>query len=238
LLDWIRNGANQETYDKDDYAVQDAQIAAHPITSQFAVQDDPKQPATARRVKIQSILEARCACCHVEEGKGSRDTNACPYPLDTYKKLKPYLKVQATGGMSLTKLAQTTHVHLLSFSMLYGLTGLIFAFTSFPGWIRAIFGPFTLVAQLVDIGCWWVGRADPHLAELVVVTGGLVAVGLCIQILGSLFDLFGRLGRLVLIALILAAGYGGYVVKERVIDPHLQSERSEAAPVAPRSDRE
>src|SRR5262245_30731080 len=54
LLDWIRNGAPKEAYDKDDYTVKDPDIAAHSITAQFAVLDDPGKPARAGRVKIQS----------------------------------------------------------------------------------------------------------------------------------------------------------------------------------------
>lgn len=231
LLDWVRSGAPQGAYDKDEYAVEDPVAAAHPITSNYVLNDGAEKSA-ARRVKIQSLINDRCASCHVAEG--SRDNNASPYQLDNYPKLTKYLTVEPrAGGMSLTKLAQTTHVHLLGFAMLYGLTGLIFTFTSYPGWVRAIFGPFTLIAQLVDISCWWLGRADPYYAQLIAVTGGLVAIGLFIQIVGSLFNLFGGFGKVVLVALMLAVGYGGYVVKERVIDPHLQSERSEARPASP-----
>src|SRR5262249_44960211 len=147
LLDWIHTGAKKEPYESDDYTIQDPKIAAHSITPQFAVGGDAVEPARAQRVKIKTILQERCVSCPITEG--SRDTNASPFPLDSLERLKPYLQVQTSGGMSLTKLAQTTHVHLLGFSMLYGLTGLIFAFTSYPGWVRAIFGPFTLVAQLV-----------------------------------------------------------------------------------------
>jgi hypothetical protein len=54
--------------------------------------------------------------------------------------------------VSLKKLAQTTHVHLLGFGLLYGLTGLILTFTSYPGWLRGLLGPLPLVAQVGDIG--------------------------------------------------------------------------------------
>lgn len=227
LLDWVLTGAKKEAWDRNDHTVQNPDWAAHPITPHFLIKEDKEGQPGPRRVKIHSIIEERCACCHVEEGKGSRDTNASPYPLDSYENWRPYLQVETSSGMSLTKLAQTTHVHLLGFSMLYCLTGLVFAFTSYPGWVRAIFGPFPLVAQLVDISCWWLGRADPRFAEFVVVTGGLVAVGLLIQLLGSLFNLFGKTGKVVLIVLVLALGCGGYVVKERVIDPYLRTEQTD-----------
>jgi hypothetical protein len=94
--------------------------------------------------------------------------------------------------MSLAKLAQTTHVHLLGLAVLYGLTGLIFSFTSYSNRARVLFGPLPLVAQLGDIGCWWLARLDPVFAQAILITGGLVALGLAIHILGSLWDLFRR----------------------------------------------
>jgi hypothetical protein len=68
------------------------------------------------------------------------------------------------------------------------------------------------------------GRLDPSYAQAVVVTGAVVAVGLCLQITLSLFNLFHRLGQCLLVLVLVAACVGGYVVKERVIDPHLLKE--------------
>lgn len=226
VLDWIRSGASKEAYDKDDHPIQDATAAGHALTGEFLVTEDDK-PAVPRRVKIRSLLEERCASCHSEHG---RDTHAQQVPLDSYEKLKPHLRVQASGGMSLPKLAQTTHVHLLGFSMLYGLTGLLFAFTSYPAWVRVIIAPWPLLMQVVDISCWWLGRVDPLFAQVIVVTGGLVAVGLMLQIVGGLFNLFGNAGKLVLLLLLVATAAGGYVIKERVVGPYLQAEKTAANP--------
>ena len=66
----------------------------------------------------------------------------------------------AARGMSLSKLAQTTHVHMLGFSMLYGLTGLLFAFTSYPVFVRVLIAPLPLLAQIIDISFWWLARLD------------------------------------------------------------------------------
>ena len=59
--------------------------------------------------------------------------------LDTWEQIHAYCEVQtSSGGMAMKKLAQTSHVHLLGFAVLYGFTGLIFTFTSYPGWLRRI----------------------------------------------------------------------------------------------------
>ncbi len=155
------------------------------------------------------------------------------YPLDTFPHLKPYITVKTSSGMTLEKLAQTTHVHLLGFSMLFGLTGLILAFSSYPRSLRVLLCPLPLLAQVVDISFWWLARLpEPHgpiFAQGVVVSGTLVGAGLFLHIVLSVFDLFSKKTWFVLILLFAAAGYGGYVAKERVIDPFLAQEKAPAA---------
>jgi len=174
---------------------------------------------------VSQIKETRCARCHNPSSTGPEGQ----IDLTRFEVVKAYATPSARhGGMSLSKLAQTTHVHLLGFSLLYGLTGLIFAFTSYPGLIRLVFGPFALAAQLADISCWWLARADPFYAKMIVVTGGCVAIGLLVQILGSLFNMYNAKGKLVLIALLLGAAGGGGALYSQVIDPYLKVERQQA----------
>ena len=97
--------------------------------------------------------------------------------------------------MDLTKLAQTTHVHLIGFCMMFGLTGIIFSLTAYPTKLRVLFAPWPLVFQVLDISCWWVARLDPIFARTILVTGGLVGMGLAVHILGGLGHLFGLTRR-------------------------------------------
>lgn len=224
LLEWVRSGAKKSEYDKDDFVLP-VRLLSHSITHEFLVKDSKELPIEPHRVLIKTLIEKRCADCHSADGRDAAATN---FPLDTYDRLKPYVKVDSGGGMSLNKLAQSTHVHLLGFSMLYGLTGLIFAFTSFPCWLRVILGPFTLIAQVVDISMWWLARYDPIYAQAIAVTGGLVAIGLFLQIILSLFDMFNRAGRVVLVFLIVLVAGLGVGLKLKVIDPHLEKERLNA----------
>jgi hypothetical protein len=216
VLDWIRTGASRAAFEENNHVLS-AHLAKHPITH------DILETGTdgTRRVKVATILEMRCARCHSESKSGS----AAQFPLDSWEQVHQYCEVETTdGGMSVKKLAQTSHVHLLGFAMLYGLTGLIITLTTYPGWVRAVLGPLPLVAQVVDIGLWWLGRVDPLYAKAVVVAGGIAALGLFLQLSLSLFNLFGKTGKWILLLLILTACLGGYVAKERVIDPYLVRE--------------
>lgn len=216
LLDWVRAGADRDAFEQNNHVLA-APLTSHPITKDYT---DLGADGTMR-VKVASIMEARCARCHGADKTGA----AAQFPLETWEHVHAYCEVETTeGGVSLKKLAQTTHVHLLGFAMLYGLTGLIVTLTSYPGWVRFVLGPSALLAQIVDIGFWWLGRADPSFARAIVFTGSCVALCLFLQVALSLFNLFGRTGRVVLVCLILAGGAGGYAVKERVIDPYMAKE--------------
>ena len=130
---------------------------------------------------------------------------------------------------SLRKLAQSTHVHLLGFGMLYGLTGLIFSLTSYPKWLRLVLAPFPLIMQVIDIACWWLARLPDsqygvQFAHAIPVTGGLVAVGLVIHILFSTFNLFGTKGRLVLVVLFGAGAALACMLLSTVVQPYLAAE--------------
>jgi hypothetical protein len=113
--------------------------------------------------------------------------------------------------------------------MLFALTGLAFAYTTYPRPLRLIVAPLVLVAQVVDIACWWLARVPgpgPYFASAILFTGGVVGVGLGVQIVATLFDLFGKKGRVVLVLLFLAVGAGFGVLYTQAIGPALEAEKS------------
>jgi hypothetical protein len=225
VLAWIRDGASEKDYNEDKYCLPE-DLAKRPMTEKFLV-----EPGV---VMIKTLLDERCARCHKPDGD---DGKAAQYPLDTYANLAKYVTVKTSNAMSLEKLAQTTHVHLLGFAMLYGLTGLILSFSTYPRLLRILLCPLPLAAQVVDISFWWLARLDepygPTFARAIVVSGVVVAVGLALHIVLSLFNLFSKKAWLVLIILFGAAAGGGYLGKVHVIDPHLAKETEKAkAPAA------
>jgi hypothetical protein len=223
VLAWIRAGASEKEYAEDKFCLPN-ELAKLSVTPKYVAEEDSKESPA---IKIKSILQDRCVRCHAPDGE---DAQAAQFPLDTYQHLKPYVLVQTASGMSLNKLAQTTHVHLLGFSMLYGLTGLILAFSSYPLLLRIILCPLPLLVQVVDISFWWLGRLPepegPMFARGVVYTGAIVAIGLLLHIVLSLFNLFRAKGWLILILLFASSGYVGYQAKERYIDPYIAQEKA------------
>ena len=63
--------------------------------------------------------------------------------------------------------------------MLWMLTGLIFAFSSYAKWFRCILAPLVLLAQVADVSCWWLARlhgVGPYFALAIIGTGTVVGL--------------------------------------------------------------
>jgi hypothetical protein len=222
MIAWVRAGAKETEFNDDNFPLpQD--LSKLTITQKILVEQNG-EIAEPRSVKLQTLFQQRCATCHQDGGEAQN------YPLTNFGEIKKYVSVKSSEGMSLEKLAQTTHVHLLGFSMLYGLTGLILAFSSYPRLVRIVLCPLPLLAQIVDISFWWLARLPepegPMFARCIALSGAIVAIGLLLHIVLSLFNLFRVKGWLILVLLFAAAGYAGYEAKLRVIDPFIVQEKS------------
>jgi hypothetical protein len=231
VLAWVADGARKADYDKDRFVLP-PDLADHPVTDEYLAAGSNDNKDEPRAVKIKTILADRCVRCHNAESP--EDAKAGEFPLDTYDRLRPYATAEGSSAMSLTKLAQTTHVHLLGFSMLYGLTGLILAFSSYPAPLRCLLCPLPLLAQVVDISFWWLARLPdpygPDFAGLIPISGAVVAVGLLAHVLLGLWDLFNARGKVVL-AVLLIGVLGGVAALEgsrAYVQNYLQQEKAGA----------
>ena len=184
------------------------------------------------QVRVNSIIQARCAKCHETADKLGKKK------LVDYEDFAEVLVVPTVGHtsrqMSIESLTQTTHLHLLSFCMLWTLTGLIFAFTSYWKWFRSIVAPLALLAQVADVSCWWLARlpgVGPYFALAIMVTGSIVAGALILHIVMSLWDMYRLSGRMVLVILLGAVIGGGAYLAPRVA-AYLNQEKS-PTPSAP-----
>ena len=220
LAAWLRAGAKQDTYDADRFPLP---AGVEVVTEKYLLAAVPKA------IKIKSLIEDRCANCHYQDGLASK------FRLETFEQISKYTQIPPPGSdpaksrqISRQALVQSTHVHMLSFSMLYLISGLIFALTSYPGWMKLILAPLPLVFQMLDISCWWLARLDgvgPTFAMLIMFTGGVVGMSVAAQIILSLMNLFGHTGRAILVFLALFGAVGGYFVQTKVLGPMLDDER-------------
>ncbi len=233
-------------YDADAMDVPDT-LKGKPITEDFV--DNGK-------LKVQTLLSERCGRCHDNQQKPNFGKWEELEPLITAPKPETFesggkVWVKSAKTMTVDCLTQSTHAHLLSFAVLFALTGFVYAFTSHPTFVRSVLAPVVLVAQVADVSCWWLARMDlpygPTFALCIMATGGVVGLGLMLQILLSLFNMWGIKGKLVLLVLFLAAGGGFYLVYVNAIKPGLEAEKAKVSaktdgkktePVAPQQQQQ
>lgn len=244
LVAWIHGGYTKETYENgftfkakskeaksfDKWlAEEDKRVRARggmQVTFPDEIEFDGNDTWTAN---IKAIIDSRCARCHEPNAGGA----AGKIHLDEYDSVVSYItpvEDPASRGVSLRHLAQSTHAHLLSFTMLYTISGFFFAFTSYPLWVRFVIAPLPLFAQLFEIACWWLARMEPPYGPTfafgIMVLGGIVGLGILLQITLGLFDLFGAVGRVVLLGLVVVVLALGVVFVKPIVERQLSIERT------------
>lgn len=216
LIAWIRSGAPEATYDEKGFELK-GELAKLPITKDYIVQGE----GGTVKVHLQAIVTDRCCRCHAKGVGGS----GAKYPLETYEEVKDYLVPDVNQGKSLDHLALTTHVHLLAFSVLYGLTGMLFALTAWPLWMRLLIAPAPIIFAALDISFWWLARLDepygPMFAKAIMVSGGLVGLSLGAQIVLGALGLFRLPGKIVIVLIMIFGAALGLGVKLKVVDPYM-----------------
>jgi len=88
-------------------------------------------------------------------------------------------------------LIQTSHTHLFGQTLIAGLLGLIFLFSSLGERIKSVLLALPFVGTLVDIGGMWLTRfAAPSFSVLVIAGGSLFALGYTLITLIALYELW------------------------------------------------
>lgn len=230
MLAWVRGAdptAKQAAYEADKFTLP-TELQAKPITPEFLTAN--------KELKIKSLIDARCQNCHKDQ----------PPELGTYAGLEPLVNVpsqelidgkwvRSSRQVGKEKLIQSTHAHLLTFAILFALTGLVFAFTGYPSGVRLFLAPVVLIAQVADVGCWWLARTPapygPLFATAIIGTGTVVGLGLVLQIFLSLLSMYATRGKMVMLVLMAVVGGGLAYVGLKVIQPALDEEKAAALKV-------
>ena len=88
-------------------------------------------------------------------------------------------------------LIQTSHTHLFGQTLIAGLLGLLFLFSSLGEGKKAVIVALPFIGTMLDIGGMWLTRfVWPPLSALVIVGGSLFAVGYTLIALISLWQLW------------------------------------------------
>jgi hypothetical protein len=131
---------------------------------------------------VRPIFEKSCVACH-NPGSGLPIA-----PLTDFQSIQKLTQIDA--GPSIVQLARVSHVHLFGISIIFLLTGTIFALSETPPWLRVSLVVIPYLAILADIGSWWLTKFDPVFGFVVVIGGALMGLALAGQILISLWEMW------------------------------------------------
>ena len=88
-------------------------------------------------------------------------------------------------------LIQTSHTHLFGQTLIAGLLGLIFLFSSLGERLKSVILALPFAGTLIDIGGMWLTRfASPSLSVLVIAGGTIFAAGYTLITLITLYELW------------------------------------------------
>jgi hypothetical protein len=133
--------------------------------------------------QVAPIFAEDCVGCHMANAQ------SIP-PLTSFGDVQKVAK--ADTGTSPTDLAKVSHIHLFGMSIIFLLTGAIFALSGTPIWLRVFLVVVPYLAILMDIGSWWFTKyLDPAFFTYVVVAGGAcMGLALAGQILIALWEMW------------------------------------------------
>lgn len=133
--------------------------------------------------QVKPIFQEQCVTCH-SAGSGPQ----LP-PLTGYEDI--YKLLGTDVGLTIVQLARVSHIHLLGISILFLLTGAIFALSEGPVHLRIIVVSVPYLSILMDIGSWWGTKyLDPVFAYIVIAGGALMGLALAAQIFISLWQMW------------------------------------------------
>jgi hypothetical protein len=133
-------------------------------------------------VGVQPIFKGNCIACH------SAKSGLPIPPLTTFEEVKAVAQVDT--GTSLLALARVSHVHLFGISIIFLLTGAIFAMSEISWKWRLPIIAIPYLAIWADIGSWWLTKYEPVFAYVVVGGGTLLGLALGVQIFFSLWEMW------------------------------------------------
>lgn len=132
---------------------------------------------------VVPIFNNDCVTCH------NPQANPQLPPLTSFEDIQKV--AQSDTGPSISDLATVSHIHLFGISIIFLLTGAIFALSETPTWLRVSLVVVPYLSIVMDIGSWWGTKyLDPLFAYIVIGGGAVMGSALAAQILISLWQMW------------------------------------------------
>jgi hypothetical protein len=134
------------------------------------------------KTAIAPILNENCIGCHSEEsGMGLPS-------MTSYEKVLELTHIDT--GVSIQTLVRVSHIHMFGVAFILFFVGRIFVLCEMPVKLKRIMVTVPFLAILLDIFSWYLTKFIPGFAYVVVISGGLMGISLCAQILMSIYQMW------------------------------------------------
>lgn len=132
--------------------------------------------------KVAPIFNENCVMCHSEAAEMGLP------PLTTYEETMQLTTTDT--GASVQSLVRVSHIHLFGIAFILFFVGRIFILCEMPIMVKRITVAIPFIAILLDIFSWYLTKISPGFAYVVVLSGGLMGLSLCGQIVVSLYQMW------------------------------------------------
>ncbi len=135
-----------------------------------------------KALKIDKIIEKKCAVCHNEDAVGIPD-------------FTDYTNIEAVTeqdeGATFTSLTRVSHIHLFGISFIFMFVGLIFSFsTTASSHYKSIAIGMPYLFLIVDILSWWLTKLHPMFASLIMIAGAGMGVSFAFMWIVSIKEMW------------------------------------------------
>jgi hypothetical protein len=131
--------------------------------------------------KIAPIVNRDCITCH------SPNVNPSLPDLTNYAGIS---KVAHTGGATTASLIRVSHIHLFGIAFILFFVGKIFLLCDINAYVKRIAVIIPFAAMLMDVLSWFITQAIPEFSYVVVASGALMGLSMCMQVLVSIYQMW------------------------------------------------
>lgn len=143
------------------------------------IQDGADKPSYDE--KIAPILNRDCIICH---------TTAVNPALPDLTNYQGVSEVAHSGGATVPSLIRVSHIHLFGIAFILFFIGKMFILCDINVHLKRIAVVIPFVAMLIDVLSWFITKAIPEFAYVVVASGALMGISMGLQILLSIYQMW------------------------------------------------
>ena len=131
--------------------------------------------------KIAPILNRDCIVCHTPSVNPS---------LPDLTHYSGVAEVAHSGGITLPSLIRVSHIHLFGIAFILYFVGRIFLLCDLNRFVKRTAVVIPFAAMLLDVLSWFITKANPDFAYVVVASGALMGLSMGLQILLSIYQMW------------------------------------------------